>query len=76
MTIVRRTITVLCQSVINSEFSKFSIAFVHCAKDNGHRWRSREGTHNPADRGSKLGLVEGVDAAPTPIEGAVETSER
>ena len=49
---------------------------MHCVKDNGHRWRTREGTRNLAIGRSELGLVEGANAAPTPIKEVMEISER
>ena len=59
-----------------AECSYMSLIKLHCVKDNGHRWRTREGTCNLVIGRSELGLVEGANAAPTPIKEVVEISER
>ena len=51
----------------NSEVSVSYSRLHYCVlcEDNGHKWRPREGASNCVDRRSKLGLVEGANAAST-----------
>ena len=62
----------------NSEVCVSNSPLHYCVlcEDNGHRCRPREDVSNRVDGRSKLGLMEGANAAPAPIEKAVETSEQ